>query len=83
MIIPVVVLGIFRPALYASAVLVGLAASTIIAVGLSISILAYIGKLRSRAFGFVPGTTPQRQRSLWMSWLACPSRLLRSPWCRG
>ena len=64
MIIPVVVFGIFRPALYASAVLVGLAASTVIAVGLSSSILVYIGKLRSRAFGFVPGTTPQRQRNL-------------------
>jgi predicted acylesterase/phospholipase RssA len=64
MIIPVVVLGIFRPALYASAVLVGLAASTVIAVGLSSSILAYIGRLRSRAFGFVPGTTPERQRNL-------------------
>jgi predicted acylesterase/phospholipase RssA len=64
MIIPVVLLGIFRPALYASAVLVGLAASIIIAVGLLISILAYLGRVRSRAFGFIPGTTPQRQRNL-------------------
>jgi predicted acylesterase/phospholipase RssA len=64
MIIPVAVLGIFRPALYASAVLVGLAASIVIAVGLLISILAYLGRVRSRAFGFVPGTTPQRQRNL-------------------
>ena len=64
LIIPVVVLGILRPALYASAVLVGFAASSVIAVGLSSSILAYIGRLRSRAFGFVPGTTPQRQRNL-------------------
>jgi predicted acylesterase/phospholipase RssA len=64
MIIPVAVLGILRPALYASAVLVGLAASIIIAVGLLSSILAYIGRVRSRAFGFVPGTTPQRQRNL-------------------
>ena len=64
MIIPVAVLGFLRPALYASAVLVGLAASIIIAVGLLSSILAYIGRVRSRAFGFVPGTTPQRQRNL-------------------
>jgi hypothetical protein len=64
LIIPVVLLGVFRPALYASAVLVGFAASSVIAVGLSSSILAYIGRLRSRAFGFVPGTTPQRQRNL-------------------
>ena len=64
LIIPVAVLGILRPALYASAVLVGLAASIIIAVGLLSSILAYIGRVRSRAFGFVPGTTPQRQRNL-------------------
>ena len=83
LIIPVVVLGIFRPALYASAVLVGLAASTVIAVGLSSSILAYIGRLRSRAFGFVPGTTPNGSATFLMSWPACPDRPLRSPWCPG
>jgi hypothetical protein len=64
LIILVVLFGIFRPALYASAVLVGLAASIVIAVGLLSSILACVGRLRSRAFGFVPGTTPQRQRNL-------------------
>jgi hypothetical protein len=38
LIIPVVLFGFFRPALYASAVLVGLAASLIVAVGLLSSI---------------------------------------------
>jgi hypothetical protein len=57
-------LRIFRPALYASAVLVGLAASIVIAVGLLTSILSYVGHLRSRAFGFIAGTTPQRRRNL-------------------
>jgi predicted acylesterase/phospholipase RssA len=64
LIIPVIVFAIFRPALYASGVLVGLAASLVVALGLSSSILIYIGRFRSRAFGFVPGTTPQRRRNL-------------------
>jgi hypothetical protein len=64
LIVPVIIFGIFRPALYASAVLVGLAASIIIAAGLLTSILTYVGRLRSRAFGFIAGTTPQRSRKL-------------------
>jgi predicted acylesterase/phospholipase RssA len=64
LIILVVVFAFWRPPLYASAVLVGLAASLVVATGLSTSILAYINKLRSRAFGIVPGTTPQRSRNL-------------------
>jgi predicted acylesterase/phospholipase RssA len=64
LIIPVIVFAFVRPALYASAVLVGLAASIVVAVGLLTSILIYVNKFRSRAFGFVPGTTPQRQRNL-------------------
>ena len=64
LILSVAIFGIFRPALYASAVLVGLAASIVIAVGLLTSILSYVGHLRSRAFGFIAGTTPQRRRNL-------------------
>lgn len=64
LIIPVGLFAVLRPALYASAVLVGLAGSIVIAVGLLSSILVYLGRLRSRAFGLVPGTTPQRQRNL-------------------
>ena len=63
LIIVVVAFASWRPPLYASAVLVGLAASLVIAIGLSMSILAYIRKLRSRAFGIVAGTTPQRSRN--------------------
>ena len=63
-IIPVIIFAFVRPALYASAVLVGLAASIVVAVGLLTSILIYVNKFRSRAFGFVPGTTPQRRRNL-------------------
>ena len=64
LIIPVIVFAFFRPALYASAVLVGLAASIVVTVGLLTSILIYVNRFRSRAFGFVPGTTPQRERNL-------------------
>jgi predicted acylesterase/phospholipase RssA len=63
LIIVVVAFAFWRPPLYASAVLVGLAASLVIAIGLSMSILAYIRKLRSRAFGIVAGTTPRRSRN--------------------
>ena len=64
LIILVVIFAFWHPPLYSSAVLVGLAASLVIVIGLSASILAYIDKLRSRAFGVVPGTTPQRSRNL-------------------
>jgi hypothetical protein len=64
LIIAVVVLAIFRPGLYAAAVLVGLAASLVIAVGLITSILIYIAGFRRRGFGLIPGTTTRRQRSL-------------------
>ena len=50
------------PALFASAVLVGLAVSLIIVIGLSISIWIYVGQFRSKGFGLVPGTTPKRRR---------------------
>jgi predicted acylesterase/phospholipase RssA len=63
LIILVVLLGLFRPALYAAAVLVGFAASTVIAIGLLTSILIYIGRFKSHAFGLIPGATPQSQRS--------------------
>ncbi|HXD25967.1 MAG TPA: hypothetical protein VN609_08540, partial [Propionibacteriaceae bacterium] len=62
--IAVVVLAIFRPGLYAAAVLVGLAASLVIAVGLITSIMIYIAGFRRRGFGLIPGTTTRRQRSL-------------------
>jgi hypothetical protein len=64
LIIAVIVLATFRPALYAAAVLVGLAASLVIAVGLITSILNYIGRFRGHGFGLIPGTTNRRQRSL-------------------
>ena len=64
LIIAVVVLAIFRPGLYAAAVLVGLAASLVIAVGLITSVLIYIAGFRRRGFGLIPGTTTRRQRSL-------------------
>jgi len=63
LIIVVVLLGLFRPALYAAAVLVGFAASMVIAIGLLTSILIYIGRFKSHAFGLIPGATPPRQRS--------------------
>ena len=64
LIIAVVVLATFGPALYAAAVLVGLAASLVIAVGLIGSILNYIGRFQRHGFGLIPGTTTRRQRSL-------------------
>ena len=64
LIIPVVIFAFFRPALYASGVLVGLAGSIVVAVGLLSSILIYVGRFRSRAFGLIAGTTPQRRRNL-------------------
>ena len=86
LIIPVAVFGILRPALYASAVLVGLAASIVIAVGLLTSILAYLSRVRSRAFGFVPGTTPQRQRNLLDVMAGVPKPTVEKslvPWLSG
>jgi len=83
LILPVVILAIFRPALYASAVLVGLAASIVIAVGLLTSILSYIGHFRSRAFGFIAGTTPQRSRNLLDVMAAVPRPTVKKsvvPW---
>ncbi|HJV14204.1 MAG TPA: hypothetical protein VJ625_09960 [Propionibacteriaceae bacterium] len=64
LILLVVIFASFRPALYAGAVLVGLAASIVIAVGLLSSILIYVGHLRSRAFGVIAGSTPRRNRTL-------------------
>jgi predicted acylesterase/phospholipase RssA len=64
LIIAAMIFGILRPALYASGVLVGLAGSTIITVGLLTSILIYVGRFRARAFGLIAGTTPQRRRNL-------------------
>ena len=85
-IIPVAIFGILRPALYASAVLVGLAGSIVLAVGLLSSILIYLGRLRSRAFGFVPGTTPQRQRNLLDVMAGVPKPTVEMslvPWLNG
>ena len=82
LIIVVVAFAFWRPPLYASAVLVGLAASLVIAIGLSMSILAYIRKLRSRAFGIVAG--PHRRGHATLDVMAgVPSRRWTSPWCRG
>ena len=64
LIILVVVIAIFWRAFSASAFLVGLAASLIVAIGLSSSIWRYVGRFRDRAFGLLPGTTAQRNRSL-------------------
>jgi len=64
LLIAVIVVATFRPALYAAAVLVGLAASLVIAIGLISSILIYIGRFRRRGFGLIPGTTARRQRNL-------------------
>ena len=64
LIVLVVIFGSFRPALYASGVLVGLAGSAVIAIGLLSSILIYVSRFRSRAFGLIAGTTHQRRRNV-------------------
>jgi predicted acylesterase/phospholipase RssA len=82
-IIAVVLFGFWRPALYASAVLVGLAASLVIVVGLLISIVRYVSRFKSRAFGLVPGTTPQRGRNLLDVMAAVPKPTVKKslvPW---
>ena len=81
--IAVVVLAIFRPAFYAAAVLVGLAASLVIAVGLITSILIYIGGFRRHGFGLIPGTTTRRKRSLLGVMAGIPNRRLRNRSCPG
>ena len=82
-VVAVAVFGFWRPALYASAVLVGLAASLVVAVGLLSSIVIYVGKFKSRAFGLVPGTTPQRRRNLLDVMAAAPKPTVEKslvPW---
>jgi hypothetical protein len=83
LIILVVIFGSFRPALYGSGVLVGLGGSTIVTVGLLSSILIYVGRFRSRAFGLIAGTTPQRRRNLLDVMAAVPRPTVESslvPW---
>jgi hypothetical protein len=84
LIIPLVVFAVFRPALYASAVLVGLAASLIVAVGLRGSILTDIGRFRSRAFGLIAGhDCPAATQPPGRDGRRTPNRLLRSRWSPG
>jgi len=84
LIILVVLLGFFRPALYAAAVLVGFAASMVIAIGLLTSILLYISRFKSHAFGLIPGATPRTQRSTLLdAWRESPSPQSRKPWFHG
>jgi predicted acylesterase/phospholipase RssA len=86
LILLVVIFASFRPALYASAILVGLAASVVIAVGLLGSILNYVDHLRSRAFGLIAGTTPQRSRNLLDLMAAVPKPTVDKslvPWLNG
>jgi len=83
LIISVVIFGIFRPALYASGILIGLAGSAVITVGLLSSILIYISRFRSRAFGLIAGTTPQRRRNLLDVMAAVPKPTIETslvPW---
>jgi hypothetical protein len=83
LIISVVIFGIFRPALYASGILIGLAGSAVITVGLLSSILIYISRFRSRAFGLIAGTTPQRRRNLLDVMAAVPKPTVETslvPW---
>ncbi len=61
----VVGLAIARPSAYAAALVVGLAGSFVVIATLAISALTYVGSLRSRSFGLLPGTTPPvRSRNL-------------------
>lgn len=60
----VVLLAVLRPPLYAAALLVGLAATLLVAVVLVRAVAAYLARLRTHAYGLVPGATPSRSRNL-------------------
>ncbi len=62
-VVAVATLAGFRPALYLTGLVVGLAASLILVAVLLREAVGYLGRFQERRYGLVPGTTPQRPRT--------------------